>query len=156
MLIDSGATGNFISDRVMATLELQVEPEEEAEELSLADGSMVKASGYVQFRLQCGKFKQDVRARVFPNLHKEVILGMPWLERTNPVIDWMHGHVKVRQDRKVMQLPLVTKKSRGSRMGEVSVCSAKQMRKWIKQGGESFLGIIRRVAEPVPVVPEQQ
>ena len=57
MLIDSGATGNFISDRVVATLELQVEPEDAEEELSLADGSVVKASGYVQFKLQCGKFQ---------------------------------------------------------------------------------------------------
>ena len=35
------------------------------------------------------------------------------------------------------------------------MCSAKQMKKWIKQGGEAFLGFIRKVDNPIPVVPVQ-
>lgn len=156
VLMDSGATGNFISDRVVTALELQIEPEDNEDELTLADGSLVKARGRVQFQLHCGRFKQMVSARIFPNLHKEIILGMPWLQETNPAIDWAKGQIKVCRGQKVFQLPLATRRSKGITLGEVNMCSAKQMKKWIKQGGEAFLGFVRKVDEPVPVVPIQQ
>ena len=79
VLIDSGATGNFISDRLITAMELNIEPEDDEEELTLADGSVVRAKGIAHFQLHCGKFKHKVSARIFPNLNKEIILGMPWL-----------------------------------------------------------------------------
>ena len=43
--------------------------------------------GYVQFVMNCRDYKGRIVARVFPNLHKEWILGIPWLEYENPIID---------------------------------------------------------------------
>ena len=88
MLIDSGATGNFISDAMVTTFNLQVQSHEDDRDLTLADGTVVQTTGYVQFTMTCGDYKDKIVARVFPNLHKECILGMPWLEYENPVIDW--------------------------------------------------------------------
>ena len=51
VLIDSSATSNFILDQVVIALHLKVVPEALFEELTLADGSTVKAAGYVQFML---------------------------------------------------------------------------------------------------------
>ena len=51
VLIDSGATGNFISDYIVTTLNLEVVPEAHFDELTLLDGLVVKAAGYVQFWL---------------------------------------------------------------------------------------------------------
>ena len=50
-LVDSGSTGNYISDRCLATLNIPVVPEDEHEDLTLADGSVVQAKGYAQFML---------------------------------------------------------------------------------------------------------
>ena len=44
-LVDSGSTGNYISDRCLAALNIPVVPEDEHEDLTLADGSVVQAQG---------------------------------------------------------------------------------------------------------------
>ena len=62
VLIDSGATGNFISDHIVTALDLQVVPEAQHEELTLADGSVVKAAGFVQFWLRCGEYNGRIIA----------------------------------------------------------------------------------------------
>ena len=68
---------------------------------------MVKADGYVQFKLCCGDYSGDVIARVFPNLSKEFILGIPWLVRENPAIDWATGKVAIQKGKTMVSLPLV-------------------------------------------------
>ncbi|MCG8615556.1 MAG: ABC transporter permease, partial [Desulfobacterales bacterium] len=49
----------------------------EWQEITLADGSKLKTEGRVQFTLQCGGYKEKILARVFPDLHKAIILGIP-------------------------------------------------------------------------------
>ena len=63
-LVDSGSTGNYISDQCLATLNVPVVPEDEHENLMLADGSVVQAQGYAQFMLRCGDFKCPIIASV--------------------------------------------------------------------------------------------
>ena len=87
MLLDSGATGNFVSDAMVTALGLLVRKDEDFHELTLADGSLVPTAGVVQFVMNCGDYKGKIVARVFLNLHKECILGIPWLEYENPIID---------------------------------------------------------------------
>ena len=87
VLIDSSATNNFITDDLMTTWDLPVELERQHQDLKLADGSTVQAVGQMQFKLQCGDYKTRITARVFLNMHKEVILGMPWLILENLAID---------------------------------------------------------------------
>ena len=50
----------------------------------MADGSKLRMEGRVQFTLRCGNYKERILARVFPDLHKEIILGIPWLEKPIP------------------------------------------------------------------------
>ena len=69
MLVDSGATGNFVSDAMVTALGLPVQEEEDFHEVTLADGTVVTTAGYVQFVMKCGDFKGKIVARVFPNLH---------------------------------------------------------------------------------------
>ena len=77
--MDSGSTGNYISDRCLTALNIPVVPEDEYENLTLADGLVMQVQGYAQFVMRCGDFKCPIIARVFLNLHEELILGMPWL-----------------------------------------------------------------------------
>ena len=41
--------------------------------------------------LRFGGYKERILAQVFPDLHKEIILGIPWLSQTNPIIDWVQA-----------------------------------------------------------------
>ena len=47
MLLDSGATGNFISNAMVTALGLQVQEGDDFHELTLADGTVVPTAGYV-------------------------------------------------------------------------------------------------------------
>ena len=98
VLIDSGLTSNYLSARCHTALDLEVKPEEGFERLMMADGSEVHAQCYIQFVLHCGDYKTKVLARVFPNLHEELILGIPWLVQENPTIDWATGHVTIEKN----------------------------------------------------------
>ena len=39
--------------------------------------------------------KVKLQTRVFPNVHQEVMLGMPWLIQENPLIDCAQGQVQM-------------------------------------------------------------
>ena len=69
---------------MVTALGLQVQEGEDFYELTLADGTVMPTAGYVQFVMNCGDYKGKNLARVFPNLHEEYILGMPWLENETP------------------------------------------------------------------------
>ena len=79
--------------------------EEDFERLTLADGSEVHVQWYVQFVLHCGNYKTKVLARVFPNLHEELILRIPWLVEENPSIDWATGRVTIENNGSAYTLP---------------------------------------------------
>ena len=49
MLVDSGATGNFVSDAMVTALGLPVREKKDFHELMLADGTVMPTTGYVQF-----------------------------------------------------------------------------------------------------------
>ncbi len=149
ILLDSGSTGNFVSAQVCTALKLKIEKDEAPEELSLADGSMTQTEGRVQFKFKCGEYVGTVRAGVFPHLHKEMILGIPWLKQENPQINWTQGIVLVEKENRVLSLPLVPKGSQKPRIEEINMCSAKQINRWFQKGKiqYAFLGMVREVEE---------
>ena len=50
----------------------------------MADGTVVKTEGRVQFVLKCGGYNGQISTRVFPNMNKPMILGIPWLSKGKP------------------------------------------------------------------------
>ena len=107
MLLDSHATSNFILDAMAITLKLQVQNNEDFHELTLANGTAVPTAGYTEFVMNCGDYKGKIVAKVFPNLHKECILGMPWLEYKNPIIDWIRRQAIIQQPDYILTLPVM-------------------------------------------------
>ena len=87
LFVDSGSTGNYIDAQECTARGIKIEAEEKPKELKMADGTMVKAEGRVQLKLKCGGYRGDISARVFPNMNKQMILGIPWLSKENPHID---------------------------------------------------------------------
>ena len=106
ILVDSGSTGNYIDARECAARKLQIQKEKAVEELRLADGSTVKTEGRVRVHVKCGEYRGTVYARVFPQMNKQMILGIPWLSKENPHIDWAQGAITVRQGQRWISLPL--------------------------------------------------
>ena len=88
VLVGSGSTGNYIDARECTARRIKIEAEDQSEELKMADGTVVKTEGRVQFVLKCGGYRGQISTRVFPNMNKPMILGIPWLLKESPHIDW--------------------------------------------------------------------
>ena len=91
-LIDSGATHCFVSATLVAKFELPVKPRGSME-VTLADGSWVSASHTCLVPLVvCAEPGRAlhcmVECCVLAELNHNVVLGIDWLQETNPVINW--------------------------------------------------------------------
>ena len=93
VLIYSGSKGNYISASTNTAWAVVPMPNENNEEVTLANVAKVQTEGHVQFQMQCGEFKGTIHPKVFPLLHKEFILGMPWLRREDPDISCVGRHI---------------------------------------------------------------
>ena len=78
VLVDSRSTSNYIDAQEFDNQRIKIEVEDQAEELKMADGIVVKIEGRVQFVLKCGGYKGQISTRIFPNMNKPMILGIPW------------------------------------------------------------------------------
>ena len=149
-LIDSGSTGNYISAQVCAAHKVKVEEDPYPDQLTMADGTKTQTEGKVQLKFKCGGYRGTVQAKVFPGLQKPMILGIPWLQKENPHIDWTRGVVTVEQGQKWIELPLAQQKKVPSEE-LVTMISAKQMSRLLrkKPATRAFVGMIRKVTETV-------
>ena len=146
VLLDSGSTGNFVDARMCTAMGIKVERDQHPEELQMADGTTVQTEGRVQIQLRCGGYRGTVQAKAFPGLQKKMILGMPWLQKENPHINWTQGEILVRQGTEWVQLPLRRAKVEPE-ASAVNMVSAKQMSRMIRkrQVDRAFIGLIRMV-----------
>ena len=146
VLVDSGSTSNYTDARECTARRIKIEAEDQAEELKMADGTVVKTEGRVQFMLTCGGYRGQISAWVFPNMNKPMILGIPWLLKENSHIDWTQATVVVNKDHHWISVPLAKplKTNPVHLANEISASQANQMLKR-KEVERAFLGIIRLV-----------
>ena len=151
VLVDSGSTGNYIDARECAARRMKIEAEEKPEELKMADGTVVKTEGRVQLKLKCGGYRGDISARVFPNMNKQMILGIPWLSKENPHIDWTQAAVVMKKGQDWISLPLA-KSQQQDPVHLATEISATRLDKMLKRKEveRAFLGIIRTLVKEDP------
>ena len=99
-LVDSGASGNFISSGFVKQHSLPMHPlrSDQASRVTLADGSQQSAMGVLKgVELHLQSYSTSLELVAIPLSGYDVILGMPWLEDANPIIDWREKTIQVRQ-----------------------------------------------------------
>ena len=80
VLIDSGATRNFVSQRYVDRHRLKTFAAEQPMNVALADGKRLVANRKVAMTLDFGSYKYTRNVYVLPlGVSADVILGMPWL-----------------------------------------------------------------------------
>lgn len=135
-LIDSGASHCFISADLVDRLGL--EATSYAEGVQLAAGKAVTSCGIVKnlaFRVNDRDDQEDFI--VIPEKRGRLILGMTWLRRTNPLIDWRKGSI----DHPAAQ-PMDTRQS-SINLNEI-VISRKQAKRLVgKKKAQMFFGFVR-------------
>lgn len=99
-LVDSGATMNFIDLEFAAEKNLKIKKRAKPLYLQLIDGTdsvAGKITHYVTENLDMGKLgRQQVHLQITRLESFPVVLGMPWLRKYNPIIDWQACTVRLK------------------------------------------------------------
>lgn len=95
-LVDSGASHDFIARRVATQLGTQVTTGSRVT-VKFADGrSLWTDLEVVTVCLHLGQRTRELRTFVvLEQLQYDVILGQPWLQEVEPIINWRQGHVSL-------------------------------------------------------------
>ena len=91
VMIDSGATSEFINSSLVQRLGIPLLAKSRPRHLYTVDGSHVKGGSVtheVEITLRMKDHSEIVRLDVADIGRHEIILGMPWLVRHNPFVDW--------------------------------------------------------------------
>ena len=90
-LVDCGATGNFIDVGLLCLLELPLEKLPKPIVANNVDGT-ANAKGTIQWKAHTDiLFKErmeKLKLMVLSLGRRQIILGMPWLKKWNPTINW--------------------------------------------------------------------
>ena len=88
-MLDSGATGNFVSLGFVQKHSFVTSPLPRQDTVTLADGSTQTTGSMVQAAsVRIGSYADRLDLVTLPLTGYDVILGMPWLYHYNPVVDW--------------------------------------------------------------------
>ena len=96
ILVDSGATDNFIHPRLIRRLALGTQKLERPRKIWNIDGTNNKAgriTEYVDLSIQTGKKQTKMRFLVTDLGHEDLILGYPWLATFEPKFSWADGTI---------------------------------------------------------------
>ena len=105
ILLDCGATGNFISSQFVSRHRLRTSVQAQSNVITLADGSQQESVALVEAAsVGIGSYSDTLDFVSLPLSGYDVILGMTWFHHYNPKIDWksqkiefvaqdMHRHV---------------------------------------------------------------
>jgi len=90
-LVNSGAGGTFIDQNFARTKGFCLQNLEHPITVYNVDGTLNKRGTIVHFvetNVKIGERTQEIQFLVSGLGHQKIILGFPWLEKENPVIDW--------------------------------------------------------------------
>lgn len=98
IMVDSGASHNFVSTQLVEALGLMVEPTSPFF-VRLGDGHRLKSSGVCRkMRLDLGTMEVTGEFYIFPLSGVDVILGVAWLETLGEVkVDWGKLTMKIQR-----------------------------------------------------------
>jgi len=112
-LIDSGADELFIHEELVDKYKIPVLPLDEPISVKNVDGTENKRGEVTHFTwipMRIGDYEEQHRFYV-SNLGKDhLILGLPWLEKVNPIIDWAEKTMEIRKERIRRSLAYALKK----------------------------------------------
>jgi hypothetical protein len=96
ILIDSGSTGNFISNQLVDLQRINTQQANRPTEVTLADGSKQLTNRIARnVNVKIKGYEEQIDLMVLTLNGYDAILGMPWLKHANPHINWKEQTVCV-------------------------------------------------------------
>jgi hypothetical protein len=98
-MIDLGAMDSYMSLEIVERIHLCTKEKKEPYELALVNGKtkrdndgMVTKETLV-FSMTINEHTENTKLDITQLGNHEIILGMPWIKKHNPVIDWVKGTI---------------------------------------------------------------
>lgn len=108
-LIDSGASCCFLNSKFVSQFHIPTSNNKKSREVKLATGIVAKAQQQAKrIPIQINTYQDHQRFMVLPLEGNDVILGMTWLRRVNPKINWRRELVKLWHRNRSHTLPIIT------------------------------------------------
>jgi len=139
-MMDSGATALFISRRFIEGNRIRTYPLPRQIPLFNIDGTKNRAGGISQaahLRLEIGGWSHWEDFLVTDLGPENVVLGLPWLRKVNPNVDWTGGTMKIGADREEGEKSkqhLGSTKTIATTMLEKVEANRIQRKQWWKEG----------------------
>ncbi len=117
-LVDSGITSSFIDQTFVAQHNVHVVKKSTPVLVEVINGKTI-ASGAIThettpLELCIGKHTENIVLNIISTPHHPIILGLPWLEAHNPIIDWRSRTLTFNAQRCTSQEPHVQKNTLSS------------------------------------------
>jgi hypothetical protein len=147
ILIDSGATSNYVSEEFVTKNRMKT-TKTAGVRVQLADGTICECTARLpRAEVKIGPCRDKADFYVLPMLGNDVILGAVWLTTMNPQIDWQTKTITIQQGGHSIRLrPEGRPSTTVLNDGELTTLTAKQANKAIRQGARHFLAFIRPVS----------
>src|SRR6202158_5841600 len=143
MMVDSGSTGDFISEAYVSKHRMRRNSYESSKTVWLADGKQHTVTSYIVCVISIGGLTESVELAIIPLVGYDVILGTPWLQRHNPSITWTSYSISVNSNGKQCELPLANITD----TPVVELVSALQFKREVQHGEELYLALVQSPAE---------
>ena len=97
-MIDSGATALFINEKFVRSNKIPKRALPHQIAVNNIDGTRNRAghiTHYARLRVKIGDIEETTEFLITDLGPENVILGLPWLKRINPKIDWVMGELEL-------------------------------------------------------------
>ena len=94
VLVDSGATDNFISDKLLKRMKIGKLPLPRPRAIWNIDATLNKGGtikNFVDLQIRCGNKTEDMRFLITDLGEDEIVFGFPWLAAFEPKINWKNA-----------------------------------------------------------------
>ena len=143
VMVDSGSTGDFISEQFVRKYKLVSRCYERVRKVWLADGKEHTIASYVDSSVRIGELHEKTELAVIPLAGYDVILGIPWLKRHNPVINWDTSKVVIGSNGTQCELPLHSDID----PPVIEMISALQAKRDMIKGEQAYLALVKVVEQ---------
>ena len=100
LLIDSGASSNFISQSYVSKNHITSQQTQTAYNITLADGSTYHSNQICRVKVRINSYNDQLTFVIVPTLSAplDAVLGIQWLKTINPFIDWVKSSLQFRNN----------------------------------------------------------
>ena len=143
VLIDSGASGNFINRQLVEEAKILTAPSKVSRTITIADGRTQQINE-TAYRLLCkiGDYREKHDLDIANTPNYGIILGKPWLAAKNPDINWRKNTITFEH-----QGHTITLNATVNNLPSIDVISAMQFRRIARKAPDLFMCVIRNENE---------